>query len=85
MYIYVYMLTSLRILRDCYGLKIANKKTISTSTARVFQAFLNSRNILSVFGSGHPNTEPIRYLFNTIYILYSRSVALVAFCLCSLY
>ena len=35
-------------------------------TARVFQAFLNSRNILSVFGSRHPNTEPIRYLFNII-------------------
>ena len=41
-------------------------------TARVFQAFLNSRNILSVFGSGHPNTEPIRYLFNIYCIVMSN-------------
>ena len=34
-----------------------------STTARVFQAFLNSRNMIPcVFGSDHPNTEPIRYL-----------------------
>ena len=53
----------IQTLQCCYSIKqIPNGFRVWMAWS--FQAFLNSRNILSVFGSRHPNTGPIRYLFN---------------------